>query len=72
MVVRILVVAIAASLALATLLANEPAWSQTNYSASKQRAPARTNQVRPPVRGYDPDPFIQGEIIRHRNSGWPD
>jgi hypothetical protein len=22
--------------------------------------------------GTDPDPFIQGEILRHRNSGWPD
>jgi hypothetical protein len=63
MVVRILAGAIA-SLILAAPLATEPAYSQTNYSASKPRAAVRTNQVqvRTGSKAFDPDPFIQGEI----------
>jgi hypothetical protein len=41
------------------------------YRASKPRPPSPPSNVRP-GKGYDPDPFIQGEILRHRNSGWPD
>jgi hypothetical protein len=49
-----------------------PASAQTKtYQAPKPRSPAPLSNVRP-GRGYDPDPFIQGEILRHRNSGWPD
>ncbi len=77
----ILIKVLAASLALA--IAIEVAHAQTSTATSKPRATvqpsdARTGAARPyePRAGgrriVDPDPFIEGEILRHRNSGWPD
>jgi len=47
------------------------AQTKTYQAPPKPRPAAPPGNVRP-GRGYDPDPFIQGEILRHRNSGWPD
>jgi hypothetical protein len=73
---------LAASAAFALLIAPEAAYAQTNTAAPKPRVTVRPNDVhmgnRTDVRvgnrtiGTDPDPFIRGEILRHRNSGWPD
>jgi len=52
-------------------------------TGSKSRSTARQTDARTDVAGpygpragnrrtVDPDPFIAGEIMRHRNSGWPD
>jgi hypothetical protein len=62
-----------ASVAFAVPVTLDAASAQTKrYQApSKPRSPAPPSNVRP-GKGYDPDPFIQGEILRHRNSGWPD
>lgn len=75
-VVKLFATAIVASVAFAMPAAIETAYAQTQYPRSKQRVqqqPPRAYEV-PTTgkRGYDPDPFIQGEILRHRNSGWPD
>jgi hypothetical protein len=62
-----------ASVALVAPIAIGAASAQTKYQASKPRATARSNEVRAGgKRIVDPDPFIQGEVLRHRNSGWPD
>jgi hypothetical protein len=61
-----------ASVALAATVTVDAASAQRKtYQAPKPRPPAPPSNVRP-GKGYDPDPFIQGEILRHRNSGWPD
>jgi hypothetical protein len=61
-----------ASVAFAAPVVVDAASAQTRtYQAPKPRPPAPPSNVRP-GRGYDPDPFIAGEILRHRNSGWPD
>ena len=61
-----------ASFAFAALVTVDAANAQRKtYQAPKPRPPAPPSNVRP-GKGYDPDPFIQGEILRHRNSGWPD
>jgi hypothetical protein len=63
---------LAASVALAVPVTVDAASAQRKtYQAPTPRPPAPPSNVRP-GRGYDPDPFIQGEILRHRNSGWPD
>lgn len=72
---RLFTTAIAASVAFAMPVAIDTAYSQTRYSTSKQRVQPPPRPYEVPTtgkRGYDPDPFIQGEILRHRNSGWPD
>jgi hypothetical protein len=63
-----------ASVALAAPIAIGAASAQTTrYQASKPRVTAPSNEMRAGgKRIVDPDPFIQGEILRHRNSGWPD
>jgi hypothetical protein len=63
-----------ASVAFATSIAIEPASAQTKYKEPKPRVTAPPSEVRTGHKrgGTDPDPFIQGEILRHRNSGWPD
>ena len=64
---------LAVSVAFATSIAIEAASAQTKYRQSKPRATAPPSEVRAggkPI--IDPDPFIRGEILRHRNSGWPD
>jgi hypothetical protein len=62
-----------ASVALAALIAIGAASAQTKYRDSKPRVTAPSNEVRAGgKRIVDPDPFIQGEILRQRNSGWPD
>jgi hypothetical protein len=75
-VMRMLVTAaLAASVTVPTLVAIDTAYAQTKqgYSASKPRGAARPTETYAGHRkGFDPDPFIQGEILRHRNSGWPD
>ena len=71
---KILVAAmLAASVAFAAPVTLDAASAQTKrYQAPpKPRPPAPPSNVRP-GRDYDPDPFIAGEILRHRNSGWPD
>jgi hypothetical protein len=61
-----------ASVALAAPVTVDAANAQTKtYQAPKLRSPPPPSNLRP-GKGYDPDPFIQGEILRHRNSGWPD
>ena len=73
---RVLVVAVlAASVTFLTPRATDVVYGQTkqSYSAPKPRSAARPYESGVGhKRGYDPDPFIQGEIMRHRNSGWPD
>ena len=77
--------ALAASVALASLVATEAASAQDQPSqetAYVQRhhseAPPRVNSQSGDivtgnrVIGRDPDPFIRGEILRHNDSGWPD
>jgi hypothetical protein len=62
-----------ASVAFATSIAIEAASAQTKYKEPKPRVTAPPSEVRTggkPI--IDPDPFIRGEILRHRNSGWPD
>jgi hypothetical protein len=71
-----------ALVAFAASNAIEAAYAQTNFAAPKPRVTVqpnargtvRPNEVRAGSRiiGSDPDPFIRGEILRHRNSGWPD
>jgi hypothetical protein len=70
---KILVTAmLVASVASAATVTVDAAGAQTKtYQAPKPRAQPPPSNVRP-GKGYDPDPFIQGEILRHRNSGWPD
>ena len=59
-----------ASVAFSATVTVDAAGAQTKtYQSPKPRAPP--SNVRP-GKGYDPDPFIAGEILRHRNSGWPD
>src|SRR6266545_1194665 len=54
-----------ASVAFATTVTVDAAGAQTKtYQARKPRPPAPPSNVRP-GKGYDPDPFIQGEILRH-------
>jgi hypothetical protein len=61
-----------ASVAFVASVTVDAASAQTKtYQAPKPRSSAPASNVRP-GKGYDPDPFIQGEILRHRNSGWPD
>jgi hypothetical protein len=71
--VKILVATmLVASAAFAALVSVDPASAQTKtYQAPKPRPQQPPSNVRP-GKGYDPDPFIKGEILRHRNSGWPD
>jgi hypothetical protein len=75
-VMRMLVTAaFAASVTFPALVAIDTAYAQTKqgYSVSKPRGAARPTETYGGHRkGIDPDPFIQGEILRHRNSGWPD
>lgn len=62
-----------ASVAFAMSIAIEAAGAQTKYKESRPRAAAPPSEVRTggkPI--VDPDPFIRGEMLRHRNSGWPD
>jgi hypothetical protein len=62
-----------ASVAFAAIVTVDAASAQTKktYQAPKPRTSPPPSNVRP-GKGYDPDPFIAGEILRHRNSGWPD
>ena len=72
---RVLVGAmLVASVAFATSIAIEVASAQTKYREAKPRVTAPPSEVRAGNKrgGTDPDPFIAGEILRHRNSGWPD
>jgi hypothetical protein len=67
--------ALAVSVTVPAPVAFDTAYAQTKqgYSASKPRGAVRpTETYGGHRRGIDPDPFIQGEILRHRNSGWPD
>jgi hypothetical protein len=79
--------ALAASVALATLIAAQTAYAQRHYAApethdtqanphfgSGPRVTAPPNGVMSGNRqiGSDPDPFVRGEILRHSDSGWPD
>ena len=71
-----------ALVALAAPTAIEAAYAQTTFAAPKARVTVqpkprdtvRSNEIRAgdKIIGADPDPFIRGEILRHRNSGWPD
>ena len=74
---------LAASVALATLIAAEAAYAQEYPSHGAADAPrhhaaphaaAQLSSVISGNRqiGSDPDPFIRGEILRHSDSGWPD
>ena len=65
---------LAASVAFAMSIAIEVASAQTKYKEPKPRVTAPQSEVRTGNKrgGTDPDPFIAGEILRHRNSGWPD
>jgi hypothetical protein len=73
---RVLIVAVlAASVTFLTPRSIDAVYAQTKqgYSAPKPRSAVRPYESGVGhKRGYDPDPFIQGEILRHRNSGWPD
>jgi hypothetical protein len=72
--------ALATSVALATFLAAETAYTQENSTApnasyaQQHSITPHPNDVRAGNRwiGRDPDPFIRGEILRHYDSGWPD
>lgn len=65
---------LAASVAFAMSIAIEAASAQTKYKEAKPRVTAPPSEARAGNKrgGTDPDPFIAGEILRHRNSGWPD
>jgi hypothetical protein len=70
--------ALAASVALATLIAAQTAYAQRHHAAPEthnaQGVTAPPNGVMSGNRqvGSDPDPFIRGEMLRHSDSGWPD
>jgi hypothetical protein len=81
--------ALATSVALATLIAAEAAYARPrSHQAAGEAYDAEANPrfgfgprvTKQPndvvsgkgVIGRDPDPFIRGEILRHRDSGWPD
>jgi hypothetical protein len=55
-------------------IAINSAHAQATRTAPKPRVTPGSNEIRAGNRviGIDPDPFIRGEILRHRNSGWPD
>ena len=79
--------ALAASVALATLIAAQTAYAQRHHPAPEAHD-TQANQhsgfgphVTAPPNGVmsgnrsiasDPDPFIRGEMLRHSDSGWPD
>jgi hypothetical protein len=73
--------ALAASVALATLIAAHTAYAQPHHAAPETHdtravphAAAPPNAAMSGNRqiGVDPDPFIRGEMLRHSDSGWPD
>lgn len=77
--------ALATSVALATLfaaeaanaqeyLSHEAAQAQSHHAAPGPHVTAPPNAAMSGNRqiGTDPDPFIRGEILRHSDSGWPD
>jgi hypothetical protein len=65
---------LAAAVALAIATGAAHAQAKKNHPAAKPRGSEQSNQIRAGDRviGTDPDAFIRGEILRHKNSGWPD
>jgi len=65
---------LAAAVALPMAVEAAHAQARKSYPAGNPRGGGQSDQIRAGDRviGTGPDPFIRGEILRHRNSGWPD
>ena len=69
---------LAASMILAVVVAAAHAQTGSKSRTTVRPSEARTDAPGPygpragSRRTVGPDPFIEGEIMRHRNSGWPD
>ncbi|MGA7487297.1 MAG: hypothetical protein WBW74_10240 [Xanthobacteraceae bacterium] len=63
---------LAASAAIAALIAIQSAHAGPKHSAPRDAAGPSDVRSGYKTYGQDPDPFIQGEMMRHWHSGWPD